>query len=81
MLEKFAEAVFAYSFAVAELLGAFFERTPTVIGLGVPLLLMVGAHVCLPPWVGAAIWTFVLGPAAAAMTTVIVHGLILSSRR
>jgi hypothetical protein len=81
MLEKLAEAVFAYCFAIMELLDTFFERTHAVIGLGMPLLVMAAVHLFLPKWVEAGVWVFVLGPAAAATITMIGYGLLLARRR
>ena len=81
MLEKTFDAVIAYCFGVAELFCTFFERTHAVIGLAVPLLIMILVHVYLPAWAAVAVATFVVAPAAAAMTTVIVHGLLLTRRR
>lgn len=78
MLEKFTEAVFGYSFAILDVLGAFFERTHAVVGLGVPMLVMALVHLFLPHWVEVGVWVFVLGPAAAAAVTMIVHGLLLT---
>ncbi|KQV30584.1 hypothetical protein [Massilia sp. Root335] len=80
MLEKFTEAAFGYCFAILEGFGGFFERTHAVVGLGVPLLIMAGVHLLLPPWVEAGIWTFVLGPAAVAAVTMVAHGFLLTRR-
>lgn len=81
MLEKIGEGVFAYSFAVLEVFFAFIERTHAVVGLGLPLLIMIVVHLYLPIWVAAALAAFVLAPAAAAMVTMIVEGLVLSRHR
>jgi len=80
MIEKFIEAVFSYCFAILEGFCAFFERTHTAIGLGVPLLIMAAVHQFLPRWVEAGICLFVLGPAAMAAATMIAHGLLLTRR-
>jgi len=77
---KITEAVFAYCFGVIELFGGFFERTHAIIGLGVPVLAFAGACLFMPSWVLAAIWIFVLGPAAAAALTMLVHGLVTTRR-
>lgn len=80
MLENFMDAVFGYCFAILEGFGAFLERTHAVVGLSVPLLIMASVHLFLPRWVEAGIWVFVLGPATAAVVTMIVHGLLLNRR-
>ena len=80
MLEKFTGAVFGYCFAILEWFGAFFQRTHAVVGLGVPLLTMASVSLFLPRWVEAGIWVLVLGPAAVAALTMIVHGLFLIRR-
>jgi hypothetical protein len=76
MLERFTEAVFSYSFAILDLLGAFLERTHAVVGLGMPMLVMALVQLFLPQWVEVGVWVFVLGPAAAAAVTITVHGLL-----
>jgi hypothetical protein len=81
MLEKIAEAVFAYSFAVLEVFFAFFGRTHAVVGLGLPLLVMIAVHLYLSIWVVAALIAFVIAPAAAAMVTMMVEFFLLTRRR
>lgn len=80
MTEKIFDAVIAYCFGVADVLCMFFERTHAVVGLGVPLLMVILVHLYLPAWVAAMGAAFVLAPAAAAMMTVVVHGLLLTRR-
>jgi predicted tellurium resistance membrane protein TerC len=81
MLEKFSEAVWTYCFAIMELFDTFLERTHAVVGLGLPLLVMVGIGMFLPNWVQACVWLFVLGPAVAATITMIIHSLLLTRGR
>jgi hypothetical protein len=81
MLEKIADAVVGYCFGIFELFCVFFERTHAVIGLGVPLLIMLGILEFLPLWVGVGILVLVFTPAAAAMITMIINGLVLSKHR
>lgn len=80
MIEKFTKAFFGYCFAILEGFCAVFERTHAAIGLGAPLLIMAAVHQFLPRWVEAGVWLFVLGPAAIAAATMIVHGLLLTRR-
>jgi hypothetical protein len=80
MFEKTIDAVFAYCFGVLEVFCAFFEATHAVVGLGVPLVLMIAVHLYLPIWVGAAIASLVLVPAAAAMVVMMIEGLLLTRR-
>lgn len=81
MSEKIINAAFAYCFSILELFFAFFERTHAVVGLGVPMLVMIAVHMCLPAWVAAAIAAFVIAPAAAGMVTVMIEGLRYTHRR
>lgn len=81
MLEKIAEGVFLYSFSVLEVFLAFFERTHALIGLGLPLIFMIALHLYLPTWVAAGLIAFVIAPAAAAMGTLLVEGLMRPRKR
>lgn len=81
MFEKTVDAVFAYCFGVFELFNVFFERTHAVIGVGVPLLIILGMGYYLPLWIEVSILLLVITPAAIAMMTVIIYGLLLSKRR
>jgi hypothetical protein len=81
MLEKTVDAVVAYCFGLFELFCVFFERTHALIGLGVPLLIMIGILQYLPLWVRVGIHVFVVIPAAAGMMIMIIRGLLLSKRR
>jgi len=81
MLPKVEQIVSGYCFGLLELFCSFFERTHVLVGVGVPLSIMATVHLFLPTWVGAAIFLLVLAPAAAAMVTVAVHGLLLNRNR
>ena len=78
MLEKIVEALFAYCFTILEAFFAFIERTHSLVGVGLPLLVMVGVHQYLPIWVETGLAAFVLVPATTAMLIVIVEGLVLT---
>lgn len=77
MLEKIEGAVWEYCFTILEVFCAFFERTHTAVGIGMPLLAMIAAHLFLPVWIAAGVAAFILAPAAAAMVAVIVEGVLL----
>lgn len=78
MLKKLADVAFAYCFAILELFDTCVERTHAVVGIGVPLLVLVGGLLFLPTWVAAGIWVFLVAPAAAAAVTLLVHGWLLT---
>ena len=81
MLEKIAAGVFFYSVSVLEVFLAFFERTHAFVGLGLPLMFMIALNLYLPAWVAAGFVALVIAPAAAAMGTLLVEGLLLSRKR
>jgi hypothetical protein len=83
MFEKIAELISTYCFAVVDVYLAFLGRTHAGIALGIPVLFFIGVSIYLPGWVTAAIFVFVVWPAATALIVVVgtMYGLLLARSR
>ena len=81
MLTKIETGFHAYCFAILELFDSFVGRTHAVIGIGLPMLIIVGVHTFFPRWGDLALFSLIIFPAAAAAGTMIVDFIVLSRRR
>jgi hypothetical protein len=81
IFEKIETGLHADCFVVLELFLNFIERTHALIGIGLPMLAVVGVHTFFGRWGDLVLLMLVISPAGAAIGKMIADCLALSKPR